>query len=89
MLTMNMQTPTAALSPNCQSGVWRKSTVALQRTTWTVSGTGENYGDVCQAYIQSSGMINDGWVASGSDACTEDGEYCTYDNVRCYAVRLQ
>ncbi len=74
---------------SCQSGVWRKSTVALQRTTWTVSGTGENYGDVCQAYIQSSGMINDGWVASGSDACTEDGEYCTYDNVRCYAVRLQ
>ena len=75
---------------SCQSGVWNKAGQAgLERTTWSIPGARENYGDACEAYIASSGMKAQGWVASGSDACTEDGEYCTTDNVRCYAVRLQ
>jgi hypothetical protein len=32
-------------------------------------------------------VIPFGWVASGSDACTEDEEYCTIDNVRCFALK--
>lgn len=74
---------------SCQSGVWRKPVSTLERTTWTIPGAVENYGDACQAYVQSSGMIYNGWVATGSDACTEDGQTCTFDNVRCFAVRLQ
>lgn len=74
---------------SCQYGVWRKPVSTLERTTWTIPGAVENYGDACQAYVQSSGMVNNGWVATGSDACTEDGQTCTFDNVRCFAVRMQ
>lgn len=55
--------------------------------SWTV-GSGNNYGDVCLSSLNSNGLTAQGWVATGSDACTEDNQTCTVDNVRCYAVRL-
>ena len=76
---------------NCQSGVWRSR--ALERTTWFAvapddKNGGKDYGDICHAQLDSSGMLADGWVATGSDACSEDVEYCTVDGVRCFAIRL-
>lgn len=72
----------------CQSGVWTPAGKnALERRTWSV-GSGNNYGDACQASLNSQGLAALGWVATGSDACTEDNQNCTVDNVRCFAVRL-
>ncbi|EBR0765137.1 hypothetical protein BSE29_21745 [Salmonella enterica] len=76
---------------NCQSGIWRSR--ALERTTWFAvepddKNGGKNYGDICHAQLESSGMLADGWVATGSDACSEDEQYCTIDGVRCFAIRL-
>ncbi|EBY0516382.1 TPA: hypothetical protein ACF7I6_004735, partial [Salmonella enterica] len=66
---------------------------ALERTTWFAvepddKNGGKNYGDICHAQLESSGMLADGWVATGSDACSEDEQYCTIDGVRCFAIRL-
>jgi len=73
---------------SCQSSVW---TVAgkkgIEQRTWSV-GSGDNYGDICQASLNSSGLNAQGWVVTGSDACTEDNKTCTVDNVKCFAVRL-
>lgn len=74
--------------PQCQSGIWKIiGNNSLQRLTWTV-GSGNNYGDVCLSSLNSNGLTAQGWVVTGSDACTEDNQTCTVDNVRCYAVRL-
>ncbi len=73
---------------SCQSGVWSQGKTQLQRTQWTLTG-GNNYGDQCGAYVNSSGMSAQGWVATGADACSEDLAACTVDNVVCTAVRLQ
>ena len=73
---------------SCQSGVWTPAGKnALERRTWSV-GSGNNYGDACQASLNSQGLTALGWVATGSDACTEDNQTCTVDNVRCFAVRV-
>lgn len=73
---------------NCQSGVWAGAgNKAIERLTWSIS-SGNNYGDACQASLNSKGLTGQGWVATGSDACTEDNQICTVDNVRCFAVRL-
>ena len=78
----------AVLSANCQSGVWAGAgNKAIERLTWSIS-SGNNYGDACQASLNSKGLTAQGWVATGSDACTEDNQICTVDNVRCFAVRL-
>lgn len=77
-----------ALRQTCQSGIWKIiGNNSLQRLTWTV-GSGNNYGDVCLSSLNSNGLTAQGWVVTGSDACTEDNQTCTVDNVRCYAVRL-
>lgn len=74
---------------SCQSGVWNKSGAGeLQRMAWTI-GSGNNYGDACQNSLVSSGMSKQGWVATGSDACTEDNQTCTVDNVMCFAIKLK
>ncbi|EJN7219549.1 TPA: hypothetical protein ACP2QI_004162 [Escherichia coli] len=73
---------------SCQSGVWAGAgNKAIERLTWSIS-SGNNYGDACQASLNSKGLTAQGWVATGSDACTEDNQICTVDNVRCFAVRL-
>lgn len=73
---------------SCQSGVWSMlGKKSLERMTWTV-GSGNNYGDACLSSLNSKGLAAQGWVATGSDACTEDNQTCTVDNVRCFAVRL-
>ena len=73
---------------SCQSGVWANSgEKKIQRYTWSVN-SGNNYGDICQTSLNSSGLTAQGWIATGSDACTEDNQTCTIDNVRCFAVRL-
>lgn len=72
----------------CQSGVWMGAgNKIIERLTWSIS-SGNNYGDACQASLNSKGLTSQGWVATGSDACTEDNQTCTVDNVRCFAVRL-
>lgn len=73
---------------SCISGVW-SSTTSLKRMVFIISGETKNYGDICQKYLDNNGYSALGWVASGSDACTEDEEYCTIDNVRCYALKSQ
>ena len=60
---------------------------SLERMTWTI-GSGNNYGDACPSSLDSKGLTVQGWVATGSDVCSEDNQTCTVDNVRCYAVRL-
>lgn len=72
---------------SCTNGVWKSSSARIERTQFTVS-SGSNYGDICQSRINSNGMAAQGWVASGSDACTEDGNTCSVDNVRCFAIRI-
>ncbi|QMD48524.1 shufflon system plasmid conjugative transfer pilus tip adhesin PilV [Citrobacter freundii] len=73
---------------SCTNGVWAAGSSGLERTIFYLSG-GSNYGDICQSYINNSGMAAQGWVSSGSDACTEDGNTCSVDNVLCYAIRLK
>lgn len=73
---------------NCQYGVWKSSIQQLERMVWNVI-SGRNYGDACQTSLTSSGLINEGWIATGSDACTEDDEMCSTDNVKCFAVKLR
>lgn len=73
---------------SCVNGVW-KSPSSLNRMTFMISGDHENYGDICQTYLNNNGLASAGWVATGSDVCTEDSEYCTIDNVRCYALKSQ
>lgn len=85
---MSMSMRIAVHLANCQSGVWANSAEKkIQRYTWSVN-SGNNYGDICQTSLNSSGLTAQGWVATGSDACTEDNQTCTIDNVRCFAVRL-
>ncbi|WP_431021597.1 shufflon system plasmid conjugative transfer pilus tip adhesin PilV [Escherichia coli] len=72
---------------SCVNGVWKSSSARIERTKFSVS-SGSNYGDICQSKINSNGMAAQGWVASGSDACTEDGNDCSVDNVRCFAIRI-
>ncbi len=72
---------------SCVNGVWKSSSARIERTQFSVS-SGSNYGDICQSKINSNGMAAQGWVASGSDACTEDGNDCSVDNVRCFAIRI-
>lgn len=85
---MSFQRPDWHVCPLCQSGIWKIiGNNSLQRLTWTV-GSGNNYGDVCLSSLNSNGLTAQGWVVTGSDACTEDNQTCTVDNVRCYAVRL-
>lgn len=67
--------------------MWQSSSARIERTQFLVS-SGSNYGDICQSNINSNGMAAQGWVASGSDACTEDGNDCSVDNVRCFAIRI-
>jgi hypothetical protein len=73
----------------CKSGVWSKAYGSIERTTWIVSSSGSNYGDLCESSAESSGLTDEGWVVTGSDACTEDDEYCTVDNLMCFAILLQ
>ncbi|WP_127353367.1 shufflon system plasmid conjugative transfer pilus tip adhesin PilV, partial [Enterobacter hormaechei] len=73
---------------SCQSGVWVASSNRLERLVWNIT-SGQNYGDVCQASLASSGLSSQGWISTGSDACTEDEEMCSVDNVKCFAVRLR
>lgn len=72
---------------SCVNGVW-KSPSSLNRMTFMISGDHENYGDICQTYLNNNGLASAGWVATGSDVCTEDEKYCTVDNVRCYAIKI-
>ncbi|WP_241136347.1 shufflon system plasmid conjugative transfer pilus tip adhesin PilV [Achromobacter insuavis] len=82
----------AGLVLSCQYGVWRNQGKSkLQRYTWFAIPPGswvKDYGDICQAQLDSWGWTASGWVATGSDACSEDGEECTSDGVRCFAVTL-
>ena len=55
---------------------------------WSVN-SGSNYGNVCQNYLNNNGLSSQGWIVTGSDACTEDGDTCSVDNVKCFAVRLK
>ncbi|HGH8124641.1 TPA: shufflon system plasmid conjugative transfer pilus tip adhesin PilV [Enterobacter kobei] len=80
------RTPEGAIF-SCVNGVWKSSSARIERTQFLVS-SGSNYGDICQSNINSNGMAAQGWVASGSDACTEDGNNCSVDNVRCFAIRI-
>lgn len=80
------RTPEGAIL-SCVNGVWKSSSARIERTQFFVS-SGSNYGDICQSNINSNGMAAQGWVASGSDACTEDGNNCSVDNVRCFAIRI-
>lgn len=48
----------------------------------------KNYGNACQIYLNNSGLASQGWMLTGSDACTEDDDRCTIDNLKCYAVKL-
>ncbi|MCM7549980.1 shufflon system plasmid conjugative transfer pilus tip adhesin PilV [Enterobacter hormaechei] len=80
------RTPEGAIL-SCVNGVWKSSSARIERTQFLVS-SGSNYGDICQSNINSNGMAAQGWVASGSDACTEDGNNCSVDNVRCFAIRI-
>ena len=80
------RTPEGAIL-SCVNGVWKSSSARIERTQFLVS-SGSNYGDICQSNINSNGMAAQGWVASGSDACTEDGNDCSVDNVRCFAIRI-
>lgn len=80
------RTPEGAIL-SCVNGVWKSSSARIERTQFLVS-SGSNYGDICQFNINSNGMAAQGWVASGSDACTEDGNNCSVDNVRCFAIRI-
>ncbi|WP_370613060.1 shufflon system plasmid conjugative transfer pilus tip adhesin PilV [Citrobacter portucalensis] len=80
------RTPEGAIL-SCVNGVWKSSSARIERTQFLVS-SGSNYGDICQSKINSNGMAAQGWVASGSDACTEDGNNCSVDNVRCFAIRI-
>ena len=73
---------------SCVNGVWANTT-SLKRMVFIISGETKNYGDICQKYLDNNGYTALGWVASGSDVCTEDEEYCTIDNVRCYALKSQ
>lgn len=73
---------------SCQSGLWNKGVKTLERKMWSMA-SGSDYGDICTSYLRSSGLINQGWIVTGSDACTEDTRDCTVDNVRCFAVRLK
>jgi competence protein ComGC len=78
--------PSGALL-SCVNGVWSSSTGSLKSMVWTL-GSGSNYGNICQNYINNNGLAAQGWVVTGSDACTEDGGTCTTDNVKCFAVKL-
>ncbi|HIG0353144.1 TPA: shufflon system plasmid conjugative transfer pilus tip adhesin PilV [Enterobacter asburiae] len=80
------RTPEGAIL-SCVNGVWKSSSARIERTQFLIS-SGSNYGDICQSNINSNGMAAQGWVASGSDACTEDGNNCSVDNVRCFAIRI-
>lgn len=80
------RTPEGAIL-SCVNGVWKSSSARIERTQFLVS-SGSNYGDICQSNINSNGMAAQGWVASGSDACTEGGNNCSVDNVRCFAIRI-
>lgn len=80
------RTPEGAIL-SCVNGVWKSSSARIERTQFLVS-SGSNYGDICQSNINSNGMAAQGWVASGSDAFTEDGNNCSVDNVRCFAIRI-
>ncbi|HEE9826835.1 TPA: shufflon system plasmid conjugative transfer pilus tip adhesin PilV [Citrobacter freundii] len=80
------RTPEGAIL-SCVNGLWQSSSARIERTQFLVS-SGSNYGDICQSNINSNGMAAQGWVASGSDACTEDGNDCSVDNVRCFAIRI-
>lgn len=71
------RTPEGAIL-SCVNGVWKSSSARIERTQFLVS-SGSNYGDICQSNINSNGMAAQGWVASGSDACTEDGNNCSVD----------
>lgn len=83
---LQRRTPEGAIL-SCVNGVWKSSSARIERTQFLVS-SGSNYGDICQSNINSNGMAAQGWVASGSDACTEDGNNCSVDNVRCFAIRI-
>lgn len=73
---------------SCQSGVWTNGAKKLERTTWSMA-SGSDYGDICSSYLVNTGLAGQGWIATGSDACTEDTRDCTVDNVRCFAIRLK
>ena len=72
---------------SCINGIWKKNTGLLQSMVWTAVG-GSNYGDICQISLNNNGLSAQGWIITGSDACTEDGESCTTDNVKCFAIKL-
>lgn len=79
---------TAGATLSCQSGLWNLGVKTLERKTWSMA-SGSDYGDICTSYLVSSNLIKQGWIVTGSDACTEDTRDCTVDNVRCFAVRLK
>ncbi|EFC0648294.1 shufflon system plasmid conjugative transfer pilus tip adhesin PilV [Escherichia coli] len=72
---------------SCANGIWKNNNSTLRNMTWMLTG-GENYGNACQIYLNNSGLASQGWMLTGSDACTEDDDRCTIDNLKCYAVKL-
>ena len=72
---------------SCVNGIWKKNSGSLQSMVWTAGG-GSNYGNICQISLNNNGLAAQGWIVTGSDACTEDGESCTTDNVKCFAIKL-
>ena len=73
---------------SCVNGLWKASSGTLENMVWSVN-SGSNYGNVCQNYLNNNGLSSQGWIVTGSDACTEDGDTCSVDNVKCFAVRLK
>lgn len=72
---------------SCVNGIWKNNNSTLRNMTWMLTG-GKNYGNACQIYLNNSGLASQGWMLTGSDACTEDDDRCTIDNLKCYAVKL-
>lgn len=81
------RTPEGAIL-SCVSGVWKSLKGRIESTSWMISGDHVNYGNLCESTLASSGLSAQGWVVTGSDVCTEDEEFCTVDNLKCYAIRI-
>lgn len=73
---------------SCVNGLWKSLKGRVESTSWMISGDHPNYGNLCESSLVSTGRSAEGWVVTGSDVCTEDAEYCTIDNLKCYAVRI-
>lgn len=73
---------------SCVNGLWKSSKGRFESTSWMISGDHPNYGNLCESSLVSTGRSAEGWIVTGSDVCTEDEEFCTVDNLKCYAVRI-